>query len=295
MLGLSTVGPHNRTVEPLEAHRVFFAELITAVAGVPRSRLTSAFAATPREQYLGPGPWKVFNGHGYTETPSADPALLYQDIVVALEAEHGINNGQPSLHARCLAALDVREGENVVHIGAGVGYYTAVLAALATSSGKVFAYEIGADLAQRAAGNLAHLSQVTLVPSSGAEGSLPESDVIYVSAGATAPLDLWLDALHPSGRLLFPLTPDGTGEKPGLGNMLLVTRTAEERFDARFVCPVAIFPCVGGRDEETAKSLAEAFRHRRVSEVRSLRRKTAPDETCWCSGNGWWLSTSETV
>ena len=41
-------------METLEAHRAFFAELITAIAGVPKSRLTSAFAATPRERYLGP-------------------------------------------------------------------------------------------------------------------------------------------------------------------------------------------------------------------------------------------------
>jgi protein-L-isoaspartate(D-aspartate) O-methyltransferase len=288
----SARGLEQSTVELLEAHRIFFAELITAIAGVPHSRLTSAFASTPREWYLGPGPWKVFNGRGYTQTPSADPTLLYQDIVVALEAERGLNNGQPSLHAHCLAALDVREGESVVHIGAGAGYYTAVLAALTSVAGKVFAYEIGADLARRATANLAHLSQVTVIPRSGAEGSLPESDAIYVSAGATAPLDPWLDALHPAGRLLFPLTPNDSEGKLGAGNMLLVTRVAEERFDARFVSPVMIFPCLGGRDEEAAKNLAEAFRRGRVSKVRSLQRKTPPDESCWCSGDGWWLSTS---
>jgi protein-L-isoaspartate(D-aspartate) O-methyltransferase len=219
--------------------------------------------------------------------------LLYQDIVVALEEEQGINNGQPSLHTRCLAALDIREGEIVTHIGAGGGYYTAILASLTSSSGKVFAYEIGEKLAQRAASNLAHLAHVTVVPHSGAEGRIPESDAIYVTAGATAPLDLWIDALRPSGRLLFPLTPNGSGGKLGLGSMLLVTRVTEEQFDARFVCPAMFIPCIGGRDEDTAKKLAEAFRSGRTSKVRSLRRRTTPDETCWCSGNGWWLSTAE--
>ncbi len=279
-------------MELLDAHRNFFAELMTAIAGVPRSPLTSAFASTPREHYLGPGPWKVYNGHGYTQTPTADPTLLYQDIVVALEEERGINNGQPSLHARCLAALNVKEEESVIHIGAGAGYYTAILAALTSSSGKVLAYEIGEKLAQRAAANLAHLAHVTVVPRSGAEGAIPDSDAIYVTAGATAPLDLWLDALRPSGRLLFPLTPNGSGGKLGLGNMLLVTRFGEESFAARFVCPAMFIPCIGGRDEGTAKKLAQAFRGGRTNEVRSLRRKTTPDETCWCSGNGWWLSTA---
>jgi hypothetical protein len=54
-----------------EAHRTFYAELITSSVGMPRSRLTSAFMATPREHYLGPGPWKVFTVRGYIQTPSA--------------------------------------------------------------------------------------------------------------------------------------------------------------------------------------------------------------------------------
>jgi protein-L-isoaspartate(D-aspartate) O-methyltransferase len=167
------------------------------------------------------------------------------------------------------------------------------LATLSSASGKVFAYGIGEKLAQRAANNLAHLSHVTVVPRSGAEGTIPDSDAIYVTAGATAPLDLWVDALRPSGRLLFPLTPSGSGGKLGLGNMLLVTRVAEEQFDARFVCPAMFIPCIGGRDEDTAKKLTEAFRSGRTNKVRSLRRRTMPDETCWFSGKGWWLSTAE--
>jgi protein-L-isoaspartate(D-aspartate) O-methyltransferase len=276
----------------VEAHRQFFADLITAAVGMPKSRLTSAFSVTPRERYLGPGPWKVFTGRGYTETPADDPVFLYQDIVVALKEEGGINNGQPTLHALCLAALNAKEGETVVHIGAGAGYYTAVLAELAGPSGHVFAYEIDQDLAGRAAGNLSGLANVTVHACSGTESVLPECDAIYVNAGVTAPLESWLDALRPSGRLLFPLTPDGEGDVPGVGGMLLITRNENDRWNARFLCPVMFIPCVGARDPETACKLAEAFRRGDLKAVRSLRRKTQPDDTCWCSGDGWWLSTA---
>lgn len=277
----------------LEAHRRFFAELITMIAEVPNARLTSAFAKIPRERYLGPGPWKAFSGRGYMQIPSGEPAFLYQDIVVALDEKRGINNGQPSLHATCLATLNLQEGETVVQVGAGTGYYTAIIAELTGTSGRVFAYEIEPDLANRAAENLADLPNVTVIPNSGAADPLPQCDAIYVNAGATAPLGIWLDALRTSGRLLFPLTPDGPRGTSGAGAMLLVTRVTEDRFDARFICPAIFIPCIGARDTEMGRRLAESFKREDFDKVRSLRRGTPPDESCWCSGNGWWLSTSE--
>jgi protein-L-isoaspartate(D-aspartate) O-methyltransferase len=285
-------------VERLEAHRLFFANLITANAGVPKGneRLKTAFGSTPRERFAGPGPWKVFTAKGYIETPTEDPAFLYQDVVVAVAAERRINIGQPVLHAICLAALDLKEGESVVHIGAGTGYYTALLARLTGPTGSVVAYEIEKDLAERATHNLSDYPNVTIRHRSGSEGPLPEYDTIYVNAGATAPLDIWLDALRPNGRLLFPLTPvNGPRGMPGAGGILLITRGSSGRYDARFVCLAMFIPCVGARDDQTALKLAVAFKRGDFRNVRSLRRNTAPDETCWCSGNGWWLSSSASI
>jgi len=275
-------------MERLEAHRLFFASLITASVGLPRgSRFEAAFASTPRELFVGPGPWRVFTVAGYIDTPTADPAFLYQDVTVALKAESQINNGQPTLHVACLASLNPKEGEAVVHIGAGTGYYTALLAKLVGPSGSVDAYEIEPDLAQRATANLADLSNATVHTRSASEGALPECDVIYVSAGATGPLDTWLDALRSGGRLLVPVTP-----AQGAGGILLVTRTSPDRFDARFICRALFIPCSGARDEETAQRLTEAFKREDFKDVKSLRRNTPPDETCWCAGPAWWLSTS---
>ena len=204
------------------------------------------------------------------------------------------HDGEPILHAANLAVLSVKEGETIVHIGAGTGYYTAVLSRLTGPTGSVIAYEIEPELAQRAAANLADLANVTVCQQSGSTGVLPSCDVIYVNAGATGPLDLWLDALRPGGRLLFPLTPaEGPGGMPGAGGMLLVTQSSPNQLDARFLFPAAFISCAGARDEETAKKLSEAFKRGDMRQVQSLRRKTTPDETCWCSGNGWWLSTAK--
>jgi protein-L-isoaspartate(D-aspartate) O-methyltransferase len=275
----------------IETHRTFFADLVTA--SVPNPRVTEAFAAVPRERFLGAGPWKIFTARGYITTPTADPAFLYQDVTVAIDESQKINNGQPVLHAVSLATLNPQASETAVHVGAGTGYYTALLAHLVSPGGKVVAYEIEPALAERAAANLADLEHVTVHSRSGTEAPLPSCNLIYVNAGATTPLSLWLDALLPGGRLLFPLTPDGAGAMPGPGGMLLVTRTRSGSFDARFIMPVMFIPCVGARDPETAKKLAAAFQRGDMKNVRSLHRNTTPDETCWCSGPGWWLSTAE--
>jgi protein-L-isoaspartate(D-aspartate) O-methyltransferase len=274
-------------VDRIEAHRSFFANLVTAQAGIPPgSELAAAFASTPREQFVGPPPWKVFTRSGYVETLTDDPAVLYQDVVVSLGSGGPLNNGQPTLHALCLAALAPKKGERVVHVGAGTGYYTTLLAKLVGESGVVDAYEIEPTLAQRAIDNLAAFPNVTVHARSGAEGTLTACDVLYVNAGATEPLAIWLDALRPMGRLLFPMTPD-----VGVGAMLLVTKQEDGSFTARFLLQAQFISCTGARNEVTERKLAEAFRDNSWSKVKSLHRNDEPDDSCWCSGPGWWLST----
>lgn len=273
-------------MDRVRAYRTFFADLVTANAGIPPgSELAAAFASTPREQFVAKPPWKVWTGAGYIGTPSNDPAFLYQDVVVSL-GEGPLNNGQPSLHALCLAALAPRKGHSVVHVGAGTGYYTTLLAKLIGETGRIDAYEIDPELARRATGNLSVFPNVALHHRSGSEGPLPECDLLYVNAGATSPLAVWLDALRPNGRLLFPLTP-----AEGAGGMLMITKREAGAYEAKFLCQALFVPCVGARDEEAARKLAEAFRNGRWSRVKTLHRNDRPDASCWCSGPNWWLST----
>lgn len=275
-------------MDTIEDHRRFYAEFIVRSAGSSDARLISAFASVPREDFVGSGPWQVFVGSGYIPTVSADPCLLYQDILIGLATERRINNGQPSLHARCLAAAAPAPGESIVHIGAGTGYYTAILATLAGAAGRVTAFEIERDLATRAAANLRGFPNVTVEATSASVAALPKCDVIYVNAGATHPPAAWLDALNLGGRLVFPLTPN-----EGFGVMLLVTRISEDRYSASAFIRVAFIPCIGARDDATSASLATALERQSLKSVRSLRRNSPPDHTAWCVGAGWWLSSAE--
>ena len=274
--------------QPLQHYRDFYAKLVVGNAGSQDPRLVAAFAQVPRELYMGPGPWPIHAGVGYIPTVSDNPALLYQDVLVGLDTARGINNGQPSLHARCLAACNIAPGERVLHIGAGTGYYSAILAHLVGPQGRVDAYEIEADLAQRARASLAPLPQITVHPASGSTEALPQADVIYVNAGATHPPASWLDALKPGGRLVFPLTPD-----EGFGCMPLVTRRGANSFAVKMLARVAFIPCMGARDPAASGALAHAVDSQSIHAVKSLRRGTPPDGTAWYSGNGWWLSTAE--
>ena len=269
-------------------HRRFYAEFIVKSTGSTDTRLIDAFSAVPREDYVGRGPWPVFIGSGYLPTISDDPSLLYQDILIGLATDRKINNGQPTLHARCLAAAAPAAGETVVHVGAGTGYYTAVLAALVGAAGRVVGLERETDIAERAASNLKHLSNVEIRAESATEATIPTCDVIYVNAGATHPPSTWLDALSIGGRLVFPLTPN-----EGFGVMLKVVRQSPTTFSANAVTRVAFIPCIGARDDATSASLTAALERQSLKEVRSLRRGMPPDETAWCVGGGWWLSTAE--
>src|SRR5262245_51510328 len=90
----------------IRENREYYARLVTGLYGRPSARVGKAFASVPRERFIGPGPWRVFTSSGYVATPSDDPAFLYQDVIVALAENRLINNGQPSLHAHCIAAPD---------------------------------------------------------------------------------------------------------------------------------------------------------------------------------------------
>lgn len=272
----------------LEAHRKHYAQLVTAMGGAEEKNtdLVSAFATVRREEYLGLGPWKVRAGKSYVVTPTDDPAFVYQDVLIALKSGEGLNNGQPSLHAGCLNALRIAAGNVIVHIGTGTGYYTAILAELVGLSGKVYGYEIDDELAQLASRNLNGRKNVEIQNRSGVLDGLPLCDVVYVNAGATGPASVWLDSLKENGRLLFPLT-----SSTGSGGMLLIQRVEDDSYSAKLLGSVNFIPCIGIRNEKTAVQLADAFKQSDAREVKSLRRDSSPDDTCWFRWSDCWLST----
>ena len=281
-MGRERQGMRDRIVKRRQA----YAAEIARRAHVRDPRIEAAFAAVPREDFAGPPPWRIGSGGFFGLSSSDHPARLYEDVLVAIDAERGINNGQPSLHAQSIDALELKEGETVVQIGAGAGYYTAILAELVGPEGRVIAYEIEPDIAERAAANLARYPQVEVRARSGVD-DLPSADAVYVNAAASHPLRAWLDALKVGGRLVFPLQAAGSS-----GAMLLITRPERgDAWPARFLSAVVFIACEGAQDSAMADKLDEAFRRGGSERVRSLRFGGAPSRSDWVRGEGWALST----
>jgi len=265
--------------------RRFFAEEVEAVANVRTRALVEALATVPREDFLPPGPWTVVSEGALGTprvTPDADPARVSHCLAVAIDAGRLIFNGGPATLAQAIDALAPRSGEHVVHVGCGAGYYTALLAHCVGRSGRVTAIEVDAALAADAARNLAGLPWVEVRQGDGRTwGTLP-CDALLVNAGVTHPLDEWLGALTPAGRMVLPLTARVPGGGPfGRGPLLLV-KGAAAGWEVQLVTFIAIYSAVGLRDETLSAQLADAVARQPLPALRRLRRDThAPSPSCW--------------
>ncbi|RWN26045.1 MAG: protein-L-isoaspartate O-methyltransferase [Mesorhizobium sp.] len=276
----------SRSMARIEDIRKFYARLLVAHAGSPDPRLEAAFAEVPREAFLGPGPWTVIAGNGKVTTPSADPAHVYQNVLVTLDDDKGINNGEPFLHAMWIGKLAAKPGEAVTHIGAGTGYYTAVLARLVLPGGTVTGFELDEKLADLARKNLEAYGNATVVHGDAVTTPLPPSDIIYVNAGVAAPPAGWLKALRPGGRMIFPWRP---AERVPLAVMVIRT---EKGFACDPFMRSWFIPCVGASLADSASRIPTREQAARSRSIWLVQDK-APDATATAISGDVWFSSED--
>ena len=288
----------------LDDHRRAYAEKIASAAGLTTPGLQEAFAAVPREAFLPPGPWLVVGeGQQPRPTPDADPRHVYENVSVAIDPARQLFNGAPAFLARMIDRLAPGAGSRVLHIGAGLGYYSAVIAHVVGSTGAVVATEVDDTLAAAARVNLASLPWVSVersdgqgVPTVARWAEVGSFDAILVNTGVTHPLDVWLDALAPRGRLLLPLTValPGMGSL-GKGVVVVIARMLDGAgFSAEVLSFVAIYSAIGLRDSGIEASLGQALRRTsfpNLTRVRRDRHDSTPD--CWLHGDTFCLSMAQ--
>jgi protein-L-isoaspartate(D-aspartate) O-methyltransferase len=272
--------------ESIETVRRFYAEELCRLNHISNPAILAAFATVPRERFVGPGPWIIQRLGESWKTGDTDARHVYLDALIVLDETRHLNNGQPSLWAFHLDELGISPGDHILHLGCGTGYYTAIMAELTGSQGKVTAVEIDESLAARARIALAPWPQVSVFQGSGALGPFQPSDVIAVSAGATHPLPAWLAAVKPQGKLLFPLT-----STRGPGTMAHLKRESADWFHAELISSAFFVDFLGARDTAVGNELAKVLKRDHGASVRSLRCDPhRPDSTCWLHGNGWCFS-----
>jgi protein-L-isoaspartate(D-aspartate) O-methyltransferase len=239
----------------------------------------------PRELFVPPGPWGIaLPNSGYVKTPTADPRYLYQDVLVALDETRGINNGQPSAHARFMSAVAPQPGETVVHIGAGTGYYSAILSMLVAPGGRGEAFEIDDSLAAAAARNLQSFDGLSVTAGDATRLAMPGAHVIYVNAGLRCPPAHWLKALHPRGRMFLPWFAARDA------SIALAIRRADRGYCVEPLMPTRFIPCAGAgeaspgdRPPDLAAAWATCALH--------LTAERAPDATATAVYGEVWFSS----
>jgi protein-L-isoaspartate(D-aspartate) O-methyltransferase len=172
-------------------------DLVQAVlaTGVRDERVLDAFRAVPRAGFAPP----ELAARAYVDEPLPIP--------------HGQVTTQPSLVARMVEGLGLTGTENVLEIGTGYGFQTALLAHLARF---VWSVERWPDIAAVARANLARhgIANVAVIVGDGTEG-LPEHapfDAIIVSAAFPRVPPPLVEQLALGGRLVQPIGPGGMEE-----------------------------------------------------------------------------------
>jgi len=270
----------------LAMSRQMYANEIDALCKLKTRALVDALATVPRERFVPPGPWLVRGERdfgGPRHTSDDDPRRVYQNHSIAIDPARQLFNGAPGFLLSMIDALAIAPGSRVLHLGAGTGYYTALMAHAAGSRGRVVAIEVDAGLAQQTTDNLADMPWVEVRHSDGTAELDDVFDAILINAGVTHPQDTWLDALSADGRLILPLTATMAALGPlGKGFMTIITKAADGSFAARPLSIVMIYSAIGLRDETINAQLGQAFMRSPSPDFTRLRRDRHDVEAgCW--------------
>jgi protein-L-isoaspartate(D-aspartate) O-methyltransferase len=194
-------------------------------AGIGDARILGAVEKTPRERFV----------------PPAFVDQAYENV--ALPIDHGQTVSQPYVVALMTEKLEVGARHNVLEIGTGSGYQTAILARLAR---RVFTVERHRELLQEAEARLEalRLRNVVFRFGDGTRGwpeQVPYDRVIVTAAAAEVPAAL-ADGLAADGVLVAPVGAERRDQQ-----LVRVRRTAdgfvtEDLGFVRFVPLVAGLP-----------------------------------------------------
>jgi protein-L-isoaspartate(D-aspartate) O-methyltransferase len=150
---------------------------------VPDTRVLNLLSAVKREQYV----------------PAGKQSLAFMDLEIPLG--FGASMWQPKLEARVLHELNIQSGDNVLEVGTGSGYLTALLSRLAAN---VTSVEIVPELSAQAEQKLAahNFSNIRLETGDASKGwGTGQYDVIVLTGSVPVQPMEFQRQLKVGGRL----------------------------------------------------------------------------------------------
>lgn len=280
------------TIDPTTARKWFAEDICEVTPVINNPAIVEAFATVPREAYLGTGPWGIHSRLSVGDVHQSNSASahhVYHDVLISIDESSGINNGLPSLWARIFDNLDIKAGATVLQVGAGVGYYTAILAELVSPQGRVIAYEIEPDLAERAKQNLRHYPNVEVISGDATQAeTIPDLDALVACTGVTHIPQRWLESLTNTGQLVVPFT----GEDQW-GFLLHLTKNGDA-FPIKSLGPCGFYHCAGARLDSEQQAISAAMKSSAGSPPDiaqyHLGKPPSDPKLCWVTGQSYWIS-----
>lgn len=181
----------------IEQRREALVNEITGSGVALSPEVAAAFRVVPRHLFV----------------PGVFPEIVYRDVeIVTRRDKFGVpvaRSSRPSVMGEMLTAADLHPGHNVLEIGTGTGYNSALLAELVTPGGHVTTIELDPEIADAADSHLerAGTTGVTLVVADGAAGHsarAPYDRIISTACVWDIPA-AWLSQLKDDGLLVTPL------------------------------------------------------------------------------------------
>ncbi len=171
--------------------RKHLVDLLTGDGRIQTEPVRKAFLSVPREIFV---PYHLMD-RAYVDRP--------------LDIGQGQTISAPHMVAIMVEALDLREGQTVLEIGAGSGYHAAIVSRVIGKTGRLISIERFPSLAEKAKQNLSKLGieHVSVVTGDGSLGLSDHSpyDRIYVTCAAPSTPKTLLDQLNEQGKLLIPV------------------------------------------------------------------------------------------
>ncbi|MER5291267.1 methyltransferase domain-containing protein [Streptomyces pharetrae] len=214
----------------------------------------AAFAAVPRHVFVPYYYVGVLGGYELRWGEHPDPQArerwvkgAYADTPLATRLRDGellSSSSQPSLMALMLAALEVRDGDRVLEIGAGSGYNAALLTHRLGDGDLVTTIDLEPEITESARRHLGAAGYHPVVVTGDGARGVPERapfDRIIATCALPSIPPAWLTQCRPGSRILTPLA---TG-------LVLLTVAGPGQAEGRFLDTSAYFVPLrgGGRSE----------------------------------------------